>query len=65
MHLVSVEFHSRAEALRTAVGEMLARRREAKIDAELAAGYGGRPPGQQDAWAKLSVEGLTAADLDW
>jgi Arc/MetJ-type ribon-helix-helix transcriptional regulator len=64
--LVSSEFRSRAEALRTAVHEMLARRREAKIDAELAAGYGVQPPAREDeAWADLSVEGLQAADLDW
>ncbi|MGQ0779263.1 MAG: hypothetical protein ACT4NY_33425 [Pseudonocardiales bacterium] len=60
------EFRSRAEVLRAAVSEMLARRRETKIDAELAAGYGAALPTQEDeAWADLSVEGLKAADLDW
>jgi Arc/MetJ-type ribon-helix-helix transcriptional regulator len=64
--LVSSEFRSRAEVLRTAVREMLARRHEAEIDAELAAGYGVQPPAREDeAWADLSVEGLQAADLDW
>ncbi len=64
--LVSGEFRSRAEVLRTAVREMLARRHEAEIDAELAAGYGAQPPAHEDdAWAELSVEGLQAADLDW
>ncbi len=64
--LVSGEFRSRAEVLRTAVREMLARRHEADIDAKLAAGYGVAPPAQEDkVWAELSVEGLQAADLDW
>lgn len=67
--LVSSEFRSRAEVLRAAVREMLARRREAEIDADLAAGYGVRPPDQENqedkVWADLSVEGLQAADLDW
>lgn len=64
--LVSAEFSSRAEVLRTAVSEMLARRREVKIDAKLAAGYGVAPPAREDeAWADLSIEGLRAADLDW
>ncbi|MGH3931625.1 MAG: ribbon-helix-helix domain-containing protein [Pseudonocardiaceae bacterium] len=64
--LVSGEFRSRAEVLRTAVSEMLARRREVEIDAKLTAGYGAAPPALEDeAWADLSVEGLEAADLDW
>lgn len=64
--LVSSEFRSRAEVLRTAVREMLARRHEAEIDAKLATGYGVQPPAREDeAWAELSVEGLQAADLDW
>ncbi|HEY0813754.1 MAG TPA: ribbon-helix-helix domain-containing protein [Pseudonocardia sp.] len=59
-------FRSRAEALRTAVDEFVARRREERIDAELAAGYGARPPGaEEQAWAELSVEGLRTADLEW
>lgn len=57
---------SRAEILRIAVREMLARHREAAIDAQLAAGYDAKPPGPEvDAWAELSIEGLAAADLDW
>jgi len=64
--LVSGEFRSRAEVLRAAVSEMLARRREVEIDAELATGYGVAPPAREDeAWADLSLEGLKAADLDW
>ncbi len=64
--LVAREFRSRADVLRTAVHELLARRREAEIDADLAAGYGVQPPGREDeAWAELSVEGLEAARLDW
>lgn len=60
------EFRSRAEALRAAVQEFVARRRDAKIDAELAAGYGVHPPGdEEDAWADTSIDGLTAADLEW
>lgn len=57
---------SRAAVLRTAVHELLAGQREAKIDAALAAGYGQSPPGAETvAWAELSVEGLEAGDLDW
>ncbi len=64
--LVTGEFPSRAAVLRAAVDEMLARRREAAIDARLAAGYGVSPFAQEEqAWADLSVEGLRAADLDW
>lgn len=60
------EFRSRAEALRAAVGEFLARRREERIDAELEAGYRAHPEGaEEEAWARISVEGLRAADLDW
>lgn len=60
------EFRSRAEVLRTAVREFLARRRDAEIDVQLAAGYGVQPPGVEDeAWAEVSIEGLEAADLDW
>lgn len=60
------EFRSRAEVLRTAVHEFMARRREVEIDTALAAGYGMQPPGPDaEAWAELSVEGLETADLDW
>lgn len=59
-------FRSRAEAMRAAVAEFLVRRREARIDAQLEAGYRAHPPGEEEkAWAELSVEGLRAADLDW
>lgn len=64
--LAATRSSSRAEVLRTAVHEMLLRHREAAIDAQLAAGYGERPPDDETAaWAELSVEGLRAADLDW
>lgn len=57
---------SRASVLRTAVAELLARRREAAIDAELERGYEKHPPGEEQvAWAEVSREGLTAAHLDW
>lgn len=60
------EFRSRAEALRAAVGEFVARRREERIDAELTAGYAARPSGEEErSWAELSVEGLRTADLEW
>lgn len=60
------EFRSRAEALRAAVGEFLARRREARIDAQLEAGYAAMPPTpEDDVWAEASREGLRAADLEW
>jgi Arc/MetJ-type ribon-helix-helix transcriptional regulator len=60
------EFASRAEALRAAVTEFLGRRRQLKIDAALAAGYGvTRPEPGEDRWADLSVEGLRSADLAW
>lgn len=59
-------YRSRAEALRAAVTEFVARRREAQIDAQLAAGYGLRPPGaEEDAWADASAAGLASADLEW
>lgn len=64
--LAATASSSRAEVLRTAVRELLSRHREAAIDAQLAAGYGARPPGSEEAaWAELSIEGLRAADLDW
>lgn len=60
------EFRSRAEALRTAVDEFLRRRREARIDAELEAGYQATPAGADETgWADVSIDGLQAADLDW
>ncbi len=60
------EHRSRAEVVRVAVGEWLARQREAATDAALARGYDDLPPGgDEQAWAELSVDGLRAADLDW
>jgi len=57
---------SRAEVLRTAVRELLARHREASIDAQLAAGYGVRPPdAESTALADVSIDGLQSTDLDW
>ncbi len=57
---------SRAAVLRTAIHELLRGRREAAIDAQLAAGYGAQPPEPEfDAWAELSIEGLRDADLEW
>lgn len=57
---------SRAEVLRIAVREMLTRRREALIDEQLTAGYGVAAPGEEQVLAaERSVEGLSAADLDW
>ncbi|MGQ0629539.1 MAG: ribbon-helix-helix protein, CopG family [Sporichthyaceae bacterium] len=57
---------SRAEVLRTAVRELLARHREAAVDAALERGYGAVPPDpEQLAHADLSVAGLAVAELDW
>lgn len=57
---------SRAEVVRVAVGEWLARQRDAATDVALARGYGEHPAGQEEhAWAEISVEALRAADLDW
>lgn len=64
--LAGGEFASRAQVIRTAVHEWLARRREAQVDIALAAGYGDEPGGTEvGAWADLSVEGLEAGQLDW
>ncbi|MBV9313066.1 MAG: ribbon-helix-helix protein, CopG family [Pseudonocardia sp.] len=58
--------HSRAEVLRMAVRELLARRREEHIEAQLAAGYAQQPPTLAERkLADLSIEGLRAASLDW
>lgn len=60
------EFRSRAEALRAAVQDFLARRREERIDAQLAAGYAAVPQGpEDDVWVGAGREGLRAANLDW
>ncbi|MGH8931835.1 MAG: ribbon-helix-helix protein, CopG family [Egibacteraceae bacterium] len=64
--LASAESRSRADLLRTAVREWLARRREAAVDAALAKGYRDLPQGQEEGvWADLSLQGLEASDLDW
>ena len=64
--LAASEFSSRADAVRTAVHQLLRQRREAAIDAQLEAGYAAVPPGPEEAaWAELSIEGLRTAELDW
>lgn len=64
--LTPSEFSSRAEVIRVAVHDWLARRREEAVDAALAKGYGISPTGtEEDAWADRSLEGLEAANLDW
>jgi len=64
--LALAESRSRAELLREAVREWLARRREVAVDAALAKGYRDRPQGQEEGvWADLSLQGLEAGDLDW
>lgn len=64
--LAAAESRSRAEVLRAAVHDLLTRRREEAIDAQLAAGYAARPPDpEQAAWADSSVDGLRTAELDW
>jgi len=64
--VVSGRYRSRAEVVRIAVHEWLARRRAQQVDAELERGYGVSPTGdEEDEWAELSIEGLRAAKLDW
>ncbi|MCP9490061.1 MAG: hypothetical protein MSC31_09325 [Solirubrobacteraceae bacterium MAG38_C4-C5] len=64
--LATAKSWSRAQVLRVAVDELLATRREATIDAQLAAGYGAQPPGaEEDAWAEMTVDALRTADLAW
>lgn len=64
--LTPSEFSSRAEVIRVAVHEWLARRRAAAVDAQLARGYELDPPGaEEDVWASRSLEGLEASELDW
>jgi len=64
--LTPSEFSSRAEVIRVAVHEWLARRREDAVDAALAKGYGNVPQGEEeDSWASRSLEGLEASNLDW
>ncbi|MGH2707728.1 MAG: ribbon-helix-helix protein, CopG family [Actinomycetota bacterium] len=60
------EFASRAEVIRVAIHDWLARRRAEAVDAALAEGYRLYPPsGPEEAWADRSLEGLDAAHLDW
>lgn len=64
--LTPSEFSSRAEVIRVAVHDWLARRRAEAVDAALAKGYGISPEGEpEDAWAGISLEGLEASNLDW
>lgn len=57
---------SRAEVLRAAVREFLARRAEEEIDARMVAGYAETPPGsEEDAFASASLAGFKAMNLDW
>lgn len=64
--LVAERYRSRAEVIRLAVQEWLARAREQQVDAALARGYEAEPAGDEErSWAELSVEGLRAGDLDW
>jgi metal-responsive CopG/Arc/MetJ family transcriptional regulator len=59
-------YRSRAEALRAAVAEFIARRREEQIDAELEAGYAAVPQTDEErALAAASIDGLRASDLEW
>jgi len=60
------EFSSRAEVIRVAVDEWLARRRNKEVDKALAKGYGDMPQADEESvWADLSLEGLKDAKLDW
>jgi len=60
------EFSSRAEIIRTAVEDWLARRRAKLLDEALAKGYRASPQTDEtNAWADLSLEGLENAKLDW
>ncbi|HVL52034.1 MAG TPA: ribbon-helix-helix protein, CopG family [Actinomycetota bacterium] len=64
--LTPSEFSSRAEVIRVAVHDWLARRRAEAVDAALARGYGVSPQGDvEDAWAGRSMEGLESSNLDW
>ena len=64
--LTPSEFSSRAEIIRVAVHDWLARRRADAVDAALAKGYGISPQGdEEDSWAERSLEGLEAANLAW
>lgn len=64
--LATQQRQSRAEVLRSAVHDYLAKRREDEVDAAFLAGYAAVPPGaEEDALARRSVAGLQAADLDW
>ncbi|MGI8426645.1 MAG: hypothetical protein ACR2FO_05640 [Actinomycetota bacterium] len=60
------DFSSRAEVIRVAVDDWLARRRAKGVDEALAKGYRDAPPtAEENTWADLSLEGLEDAKLDW
>gem|GEM_PF-6917905 len=60
------EFGSRAEVIRAAVHEWLARRRNEEVDKALAKGYDAVPQADEEqVWADISLEGLQDAKLDW
>lgn len=64
--LVTGQYRSRAEVIRVAVHDWLARRHAEQVDVVLARGYGVTPTGpDEDVWAELSVQGLEAGELDW
>lgn len=64
--LKGAEFSSRAEIIRVAVEDWLARRRAKLLDEALEKGYRANPQtDESNAWADLSVEGLEDAKLDW
>lgn len=64
--LTPSEFPSRAEVIRVAVHDWLARRRAEAVDAALAKGYGVSPQGvEEDLWANRSLEGFEASNLEW
>ncbi len=64
--LVPAHHDSRAAALRSAVRELLRRRRDEAIEDALETGYRDVPPTAEEArWAETSVEGLAGADVEW
>src|SRR5262249_55860424 len=55
--LVTSQYRSRAEVIRVALHDWLARRRSEQVDAALARGYEVTPIGpDEDVWAELSVQ---------
>jgi predicted transcriptional regulator len=53
---------SRSEIIRSAVERELAADREAAIDREIVEGYTRIPPGEFDAWARVSARRSIAAE---